>query len=345
MKVILISPFTEFSKGGISTHIRNFKKYYPLNGVDCDVYVLSNNLFKSMFEIFRLSLSNYDIIHVHSSFFSVFCLSIAKVFTSSKYFFTFHTQPENNYTRPCFTNYIKYLLLEFILNNYFFITTVSESIIKNYNSKVGLKLYNYKVIHSGVDFVELLHYPTRSQSKNIKIISIGLFEWDWKVQGHLLALKAFKRLKIEFNNISFSIIGSGSKEQIILNEINSLNLSKSVQIHNNVSEVQKLLIHGDIYLHTGLNEGCSLAILEARSLNLCTIVVDIGGNNELIENNVNGILCEPSSDGIFISLRKMILDEVSLIRLKKDSIIGISNFKWINIIQEYLNIYKKNLDE
>jgi glycosyltransferase involved in cell wall biosynthesis len=337
LKVIIITPFDEFSKGGISTHIRNFKKHFLLFGVDSDVYVLNSNRLKAFYEIIKIAFKGGDIIHVHSSFFAVYCLSIFKVFSSSNYFFTFHTQP--NESNATVGRYFKYVFLKFLLNNFFHVTTVSESIIKNYKLKLGLNIYEYVVIHSGVDHVNSPSLAKKNKSDNLNIISIGLFEWDWKVNGHLLALRAFHRLNLEFQNLSFILIGSGSKEFVIIDEINNLNLSSSVKILNNISDVKEVLVNGDIYLHTGLNEGCSLAILEARSFNLCTIVVDSAGNNELIINNVNGILCEASVDGIYNSLRNTLVDNDILNRLKKDSKLDLSRFQWGNIVQQYIIAY------
>jgi len=343
LKVILITPFSEFSKGGISTHIRNFKKHFIFKGIDCQVYVLSNNRFKAFIEIIRLVLSNSDIIHVHSSFFAVFCLSALKPFSTSNYCFTFHTQPNNSSSQK--SSYLKYYLLNFLLNKYFNITTVSGSILNNFASIFGLNIQKFQVIHSGVDFENPSNYKITTHSNSIKIISIGLFEWDWKVQGHLLALKAFKKLQDNFANISFHLIGSGSKEYLIQNEISKLNLTKSVHIFNNISNVKDLLVNADIYLHTGLNEGCSLSILEARSFNLCTIVVDSGGNKDLIQNNINGILCDPNFYSIYESLKNVILDLDTLNRLKKDSILGIHEFMWENIIEKYKCFYLNVLNE
>lgn len=343
MKVVLITPFSEFSKGGISTHMKNFKKHFALKGMVCQIYVLNNNKVKAFIDIIRIVLGNSDIIHVHSSFYAVFCLSVFKPFSNSKFCFTFHTQPDKSSSQK--SHFLKYYLLNYLLNNYFYITAVSSSILKNFGSIFGLHIKEFQVIHSGVDFGNLSNCNLINHTKSIIIVSIGLFEWDWKVQGHLLALGAFKRITQNFSNVSFHIIGSGSKQYLIENEISELNLTKSVHIFNDILDVKDLLVKSDIYLHTGLNEGCSLSILEARSFNLCTIVVDSGGNKDLIQNNINGILCEPNSNSIYESLKDVILDLETLNRLKKDSILGIHKFKWEIIIDEYKMFYLNVLNQ
>jgi len=74
--------------------------------------------------------------------------------------------------------------------------------------------------------------------------------------------------------------------------VNNLNLLEKVFLPGRMSK-EKLSVYlnsADMFLLNSSYEGLSHTILEAMAYNLPTLVSDVGGNSEVIENEMNGLL-------------------------------------------------------
>ena len=64
----------------------------------------------------------------------------------------------------------------------------------------------------------------------------------------------------------------------------------------------------DIYVLPSLSESFSLTLLEAMSCGLATVVSNVGGPSEIIENNVTGLLIKPGSVKAIVEAVTFLLD-------------------------------------
>ncbi len=83
---------------------------------------------------------------------------------------------------------------------------------------------------------------------------------------------------------------SGDKDPYI-KELNKYGVKKeNFSFLGNVNHVSlaKWFAMSDIYVLPSLSESFSLTLLEAMSCGLATVVSNVGGPSEIIENNVNG---------------------------------------------------------
>ena len=69
--------------------------------------------------------------------------------------------------------------------------------------------------------------------------------------------------------------------------------------------MQKLHSESSIFIHTSKSEGCPNAILEAMSWSTPCIVLRFSGVEEIIMNNINGIIYQPDD---VVSLANHILE-------------------------------------
>ena len=98
----------------------------------------------------------------------------------------------------------------------------------------------------------------------------------------------------------FLILGSGEltskfKEQVIKSK-----LENSVIFLGNVphKDVTKYLNISDIYVSTSLSDGTSASLLEAMACSLPSVVTDIPGNREWIQDELNGFLIPTKNSGL-----------------------------------------------
>ena len=83
----------------------------------------------------------------------------------------------------------------------------------------------------------------------------------------------------------------------------------NVSILGKRSDVMEILLDSDVFAFPTLHENLSNSLLEACSVGLAIVATNVGGNPEVIENNVTGLLV-PSKDPVSLSnaLRRLILD-------------------------------------
>lgn len=130
---------------------------------------------------------------------------------------------------------------------------------------------------------EKLHIESQS------LISVGRFV-PWK--GFLKLLAAFREVQKKFPKAMLRIVGEGPDRNMIAQKIQELGLNKSVVLTGALSQsaVLECIKASDVFvLNTGY-EGLSHLLLEAMALGTPIVTTDVGGNTELIENGISGIL-------------------------------------------------------
>src|SRR5690606_17293256 len=75
-----------------------------------------------------------------------------------------------------------------------------------------------------------------------------------------------------------------------------------IKTHQNIKfvgrhdDIRPYLALSDVFVFPSYREGFPNAVLEACAMDLPCIVTDINGCNEIVSNNVNGLLIEPRND-------------------------------------------------
>ncbi len=149
------------------------------------------------------------------------------------------------------------------------------NIVKKWSAK------NIKVIYNGVEFKKI----NKERFKVKTILSVSrLVKW----KNIDILIKAVKNLNIK-QDWQLIIVGSGP-EELNLKKIASDN--NKIKFLGNLDNKQVLEYMSQAHLLVLLSEyeGLSHVILEALSQKLPVLALNVGGNPELIKNNVNGFL-------------------------------------------------------
>lgn len=115
-------------------------------------------------------------------------------------------------------------------------------------------------------------------------------------------------------------------------------------------EVVKYINISDVYVSTSLRDGSSSSLLEAMACGLPTVVSDIPGNTEWIEDGVNGVIVERSNPGSIASgLNKLLKDDnlrasmsVNNIKKVKEEADFSKNFKRLEYMYDTLAKSRKS---
>jgi glycosyltransferase involved in cell wall biosynthesis len=103
----------------------------------------------------------------------------------------------------------------------------------------------------------------------------------------------------------------------------------------------------DIYTHISLQEGQSIAILEAMALGKPVIASKTGGIPEVIKDGENGLIVESDPEIIAQKIIELSSDRKLMEILGKNAqITATKNHSWARASEEFMNIYlEKSMDE
>lgn len=112
-----------------------------------------------------------------------------------------------------------------------------------------------------------------------------------KRKNHLVIIEALKRI----NNpcIHYVIAGNGELFDYLNEKIRMLELNNQVHLLGYRSDINKLCNSADVFVLPSLQEGLSVALMEAMACAKPIIASKIRGNVDLIDDQIGGILVEP----------------------------------------------------
>ncbi len=123
------------------------------------------------------------------------------------------------------------------------------------------------------------------------ILSVGHLEWE---KGHKYLIKSMGRLA-GCEDATCYIVGSGSQENELANEINKSNLKDRIKLvgAKPYSEIPLWMNACDIFVHPSIHEGNPNVMFEALGCGKPVVGTRVGGIPEIIINSNLGIIVEP----------------------------------------------------
>jgi len=134
-------------------------------------------------------------------------------------------------------------------------------------------------------------------------------------KGLPTSLRAFARLRGEFPNARFVLVGEGPLEATLRSQVAELGIGDAVTFTGfcNQDELRRLFAEAHIFLHpsettsTLDQEGVPNAMLEAMSTGLPVVATRHGGIPEAVTDGVDGILCgEREPDAVAEALTTLV---------------------------------------
>lgn len=157
---------------------------------------------------------------------------------------------------------------------------------------VGIDVDQYKPVNNSYNEV---NHPLR-------LISVGELNTN---KNHMLILEALKIL--DNPRVKYQIAGEGPLRETLQKFIETNHLGKCVKLLGFRQDVSELLHHSDIFVFPSKREGLSLALMEAMATGLTTIVSDIRGNRDLVDQNKGGFVCDLTVES-FVQAIQYVLD-------------------------------------
>ncbi|NPA51098.1 MAG: glycosyltransferase family 4 protein [Epsilonproteobacteria bacterium] len=112
-------------------------------------------------------------------------------------------------------------------------------------------------------------------------------------------LKAAKLLKEKYsNNIEFLLVGTfynGNPTMITKKYLDQWIKKGVVNYLGSSDDVKKIISESDCIVLPSYREGLSRVLLEAAAMARPIVTTNVTGCKEVVDNNVNGFLCEPKN--------------------------------------------------
>lgn len=187
------------------------------------------------------------------------------------------------------------------------------------------------VIPNGVDtnLFKGLTLPRQDQTllenRRLTVLFVGRLEKQKNLKNLIMAVSKLKILKKKMhdraskNLISLKLvfIGFGSLEAELTELAQNLHVDLQVQFPVANDKLPRIYRRADIFVLPSLVEGHPKSLLEAMSCGLPCLASNISGVNEIIVDGENGLLAEPTVEGIAEGLEKLAIDSELRRRLGK----------------------------
>jgi len=211
------------------------------------------------------------------------------------------------------------------------ITVISKE-AQDYYTKLGFKVY---LVPNAIDISSLPKSEERLYEK--QVIFAGRLS---KEKGILDVLEMSSKLPLD---IHLLILGSGPEED----KVREATKSRS-NIHflgYTPRERTISLIRGsDMLIQPSLVEAISSTLLEAMACKTPIIATNVGGNKELLENNISGVIIEPNSpQQILDGIMDLFLNKEKATKLKEEAFRHVQKYDWSHVGKLYLDIYESLL--
>ena len=131
-------------------------------------------------------------------------------------------------------------------------------------------------------------------------------------KGILIALEVWKQIYEHYPDSKFYIVGGG--DNTLLDEARRVSeqCNNSIIVVGEVDDVIPYHRLSDVYIFPSEHEGLPTSLLEAMSSGLATVCSDIGGNNDLIFDDVTGYRVPVKDVNAYVEKISKLFDDINL---------------------------------
>jgi glycosyltransferase involved in cell wall biosynthesis len=167
--------------------------------------------------------------------------------------------------------------------------------------------------YNGVDLSRFRRAPAnRPHSLPAEALVIGVVSVLRPEKGLTTLLDAFANLRSKVANLKLVLIGSGPMLSELRDRARGLGILDDCIFEGSTNQVDEWLRNIDIFVLPSLSEALSNSLMEAMACGCCPIASRVGGNPELIEDGVRGLLFEPGNSADLASKLSAVIFDADL---------------------------------
>lgn len=179
-------------------------------------------------------------------------------------------------------------------------TNVSRSAVARYIETRAAPVDRIRFVPNGIDIDrfrrdDLARARIRNElqlADRPVVINIGRFHPQ---KNHELLVRAFAEAHVKVPGAVLLLVGAGDLQPEIKSLVAALGIAPAVRFLGIRNDVRDLLSAADLYAMSSRYEGLPVVLLEAAASGLPIVATAVGGNTEIVQEGVSGLLV-PSED-------------------------------------------------
>ena len=157
-------------------------------------------------------------------------------------------------------------------------------------------------------------------------------------KNHRTIIKALTLSQL--GNVHYMIVGSGVCRPRLEEYAARLNVSDRVHFLGYRNDIASLLHAADVFVFPSYREGLPVALMEAMVAGVPIVASRIRGNVDLIEDGVNGFLCDPQdADGFADKIRTLLEDPDMVQKFRRHGLEKIQGYDKSIVTEQLRKIY------
>jgi glycosyltransferase involved in cell wall biosynthesis len=205
-----------------------------------------------------------------------------------------------------------------------------------------------RVIHNGVDIEKFRTGRNRDRlfprvGDGNLVVLVGNMHTD--VKGHPWLIASAPAVIREFPSTRFVLVGDGEQRPVFEQQVAKLGLERNFLFLGRRADIPEILACCDAAVLPSRAEGLPNAALEYMAAGLPVVVSRVGGNVELVEDGVTGLLVPPGDpSALSAALLKLLVDPARARRLAQNGHeLVIQNFSFERLVREVDSLYSELL--
>ena len=140
----------------------------------------------------------------------------------------------------------------------------------------------------------------------VRILTVGRLS---KEKGQDLTINVLDRLKNEGYKVKWYCIGDGPEKDNYKQIIKNLKIETDYILLGSKLNPYPFMKQCDIYVQPSRHEGYCITLGEARCFDNPIVTTNFTGAKEQIKNEVTGLICDTSEEGIYKSIKDLLDDK------------------------------------
>ena len=305
------------------------------------------SFFKKIIVLFRKM--NIDVLHAHSGcvFNTVVCAQLANVPVK---IVTEHGLPiydDGRLMPKSFKTKFEDFIIGKLTDDF---VAVSKEIEESLIARFSTRKQKISTIINGIDINKfavkssLITEPDGWDIAPDKII-VGSVGRLVPIKNYSCLIDAFAQLYKNNQKYHLVLIGDGPERERLKDQANDLDISAAVTILGVRNDIAKLLPYFDVFVLPSLTEGTSISLLEAQACGIPAVVTRVGGNPDIVRDDVNGFLVEVNdATGMAGCIKKIISDFKLSCQLSENAReLTVEKYDICKMVQNYETMYSRLL--
>lgn len=303
---------------------------------------------RSFIELWRIIRDERpDILHINSSKAGVLGSLVGRLLRVPRIIFTAHGWAFNE-KRPWWQKIILKKMHWFTVLLAHKTITVSEELKRQMNwFFVSNKM---TVVYNGRSIPNLLsHDDSRTILTQIEPRLVPYKNDFWSltigelhpIKRHDAVIEVIRELAEIEPNTRHIIIGAGEEEQVLELLIAEKNLSEHIFLLGRVDEASQYLKASDIFVLASRSEGMPYVLIEALIAGVPIVATSVGGNPEVVEDGVSGLLTPPlGNKALFKAILELRTNSELREKLSQGAKLRSENFTLDKTLRETVRVYR-----